>query len=134
MMFSDRKQTNRTTPNMKKTISTFLPLLVGAMTNPVVIIPTTAAIITLPAIVLPAPAQASFLSWLQYVSPSGAYAKINGYKLYFGSLNDESLLFSPDVTWQIQGQNGPIAKGYGRVSGAFVRGLYQFFFQPVRVE
>jgi hypothetical protein len=93
---------------------------------------TTASIVS-PVATPPAQA-ASLLEWLQWASPTGAYANFNGHKLYFGSLNDESLLFSRDVTWQIQGQSGPIAKGYGRVSSAFIRGLYQFFLQPVRVE
>jgi hypothetical protein len=84
-------------------------------------------------IVSPFTTPAAHAGWIDRLPvPTGAYLNINGAEYFYGDLNDRSQIFG-GVSWQVNGANGILLKGYGRTP-AYVINFVSKFLQPIRVQ
>jgi hypothetical protein len=88
---------------------------------------------TTASIVSPLSTPAAQAGWIDRLPvPTGAYLNINGSEYFYGDLNDRSQVFG-GVSWQVNGANGILLKGYGRTPG-YVINFVSKFLQPIRVQ
>jgi hypothetical protein len=88
---------------------------------------------TTASIVSPLSTPAAQAGWIDRLPvPTGAYLNINGAEYFYGDLNDRSQVFG-GVSWQVNGANGILLKGYGRTPG-YVINFVSKFLQPIRVQ
>jgi hypothetical protein len=88
---------------------------------------------TTASIVSPLSTPAAQAGWIDRLPvPTGAYLNIRGHEYFYGDLNDRSQVFG-GVSWQVNGANGILLKGYGRTPG-YVINFVNKFLQPIRVQ
>ncbi len=110
----------------------FLPAVLAAcLTSPLVTMPIIAVGSAI--VVTNFATPAAHAGWIDRLPvPTGAYLNINGAEYFYGDLNDRSQIFG-GVSWQVNGANGILLKGYGRTPG-YVINFVSKFLQPIRVQ